>query len=123
MFYDIPDSRLLVRIWDGDMDDLGHYCLDFFDPRGHGKAVNTPAAWKIDSVKTPGSFNLGGQITPWERAFGISPRDTPPGEERYSVPEGSRLVLIRDGHEPLYFQIPTRVHGNITFLQPRPAHV
>lgn len=123
MYYDIPDSGLTIRIWDGGMNHLGHYCLDFFDPRGNGKAVNTPRAWKITYVPTPGNPMPGGQVVPWERAFGVSRRDTPPGEERHSVREGSRLALLRDGHEPVYFQIPTRAQDGITWLQPRPAHI
>lgn len=92
------------------MEDIGQYCFDFFHVRD-GIAVNTPDNYKISQLPVPaipGTMMFGGQVQPWEISFGINREDIRPGEEKYSAPEGSRLVLLRDGEEPFYFKIPTR---------------
>lgn len=86
---------------------MGQYCFDFFHIRD-GIAVNAPHNYKIVQIPVPGAMTFGGQLQPWEISFGINREDIRPGEEKYSVPEGSRLALLRDGEEPFYFRIPTR---------------
>lgn len=119
MVYNIPNSDLAIRIWEGGMRDLGQYCLDLVSRARRGEVVNTPKAWKFTFVPLPGTFMPGGQLLPWETNFGI--REVLPGQERYSAPEGSRLALIRDGCPPFLFQIPTRPYCDMTFHLPQPV--
>ncbi|KAI6043383.1 hypothetical protein EDC04DRAFT_2509379, partial [Pisolithus marmoratus] len=47
---------------------------------------------------------FGGKLFTWEEAFGLL--NIPPGEEKYSVLEGSRLSLKCPGEPTFYFEIP-----------------
>ncbi|EIM79769.1 uncharacterized protein STEHIDRAFT_116252 [Stereum hirsutum FP-91666 SS1] len=71
MVYNIPNSDLAIRIWEGGMRDLGQYCLDLVSRARRGEVVNTPKAWKFTFVPLPGTFMPGGQLLPWETNFGI----------------------------------------------------
>lgn len=120
MYYDIPNSPLAIRIWSGGLERYGQYFLDLFDVRS-GISVNTPDDYTIVNVPIPGAFTFGGQLVSCETAYGVKRDELRPGAEKYSVPEGSRLAVIRRGQEPFYFQIPTRSIEGIAFAGPRPA--
>ncbi|ETW75135.1 hypothetical protein HETIRDRAFT_455821 [Heterobasidion irregulare TC 32-1] len=80
----------------------GQYCLDFFHA-----PVNTPDRYEIVHVPHPGVFTFRGRLVSWEKALGKD-QHMPPGTDRYSVPEGSQLVVVRPGEDPFYFQVPLR---------------
>lgn len=88
------------------MEKYGQYCLNFFHA-GDRIAVNTPDRYEIVHVPRPGVFTFGGKLVSWEKALGKD-QHMPAGTEKYSVPEGSRLVLVRPGEDPFYFQVPLR---------------
>ena len=58
------------------------------------------------------------KLVSWETAVGVD--RISPGMEKYSVTEGSWLMLSRPGKKPFYFEIPHRcsVHG-VVFVQPQ----
>lgn len=118
MYYDIPNSPLVIRIWSGGVDAYGQYCLDFFHLRKN-VAVNTPDNYKMVYVPFPGVYTFGGELVSWEAAWGVRKEELRPEQERYSVPEGSRLALLRDGHDPFLFLIPTRIREAMCFTEPR----
>lgn len=108
----------MIRIWSGGRADYGHYYLDFYDEhRKH--AVNTPDNYKIVHVPFPGAQTFGGELVSWEASWGVSKEELRPREEKYRVPESTRLALLRDGLDPFYFRIPTSSRGNVEFSEPR----
>ncbi|KIO11332.1 hypothetical protein M404DRAFT_995008, partial [Pisolithus tinctorius Marx 270] len=104
-YYPIRNSPLVIRIWDGGMEQYGQYCLDFFDPV-NDIAVNAPDDYKIWHNPYHGQFTYGEQLVSWEAAMHVT--KVPAGEEKYGVQEGSSLVLTRSNATPLSFQIPCR---------------
>ena len=112
------------------MDYYGHFCLDFYDTE-RKTPVNLPAGYGFYAGGAPSlppaAFSpLPGEYVPksvrarmnsrsprcvpafgsWERNLGI--HSFPEGEEKWSFPEGSRLVLKRNGHPDFMFQVPVR---------------
>ncbi|KAI6015126.1 hypothetical protein F5J12DRAFT_816085 [Pisolithus orientalis] len=118
--YPIPNSPLVIRIWDGGMEQYGQYCLDFFDPV-NDIAVNGPDDYKIWHNPYPGQLTYGEQLVSWEAAMHVT--TVPAGEERYGVQEGSWLVLTRSNAIPLGFQIPCRRRSMVRmdFAEPHAA--
>lgn len=108
----------MIRIWSGGLEDYGQYCLDFFDERSN-IAVNTPDSYTLAYVPFPGVYTFGGTIVSWEAAWGVRKEELRPQQEKYSVPEGARIALMREGHRPFYFLVPTRSRGNVEFFEPR----
>ncbi|KAI6106666.1 ubiquitin-related domain-containing protein [Pisolithus croceorrhizus] len=102
LFIQLPNSQYALRIWSGGLQQLRHYCFDFYNVTSRVPA-NTPEGFELWGVRRPGTYSYGGQIKSWEAAFGLS--DILPGEEKYSAPEGSRIVLRRPGEDPFYFQL------------------
>ena len=101
----IPDSRVLaIRIWSDGMEQYGLYCFDFFDVVER-TAMNTP-----NGHAHLGMFAFSKELVSWETAVGLD--RIPAGTEKYSTPEGSRLVLSRPGKMPYYFEIPPRLSGH-----------
>ena len=47
---------------------------------------------------------MGGQLGSWENAFGVRGEQIPPGEEKWSIPEGSYVTLKRHGHPDFYLR-------------------
>lgn len=104
-YFTIPNSRLAIRIWSGGMERYKQYCLDFFDV-DERVAVNAPDDFVIAYYSASGVVTPETRLMSWERAWKIEqPRA---GQEKYSVFEGARLMLIRPGNEPFYLQLPTR---------------
>ncbi|TFY75318.1 hypothetical protein EWM64_g8693 [Hericium alpestre] len=104
--YNIPDSRVSIRIWPGGMARYGQYCLEFFNTDTH-KTVNTPNGFGIHGLGRPGMFQFQQPLVSWERAFnGNAPIHE--GCKKYSVPEGSHWRLTRPGHEDFLFTVRTR---------------
>ncbi|KAI6118389.1 hypothetical protein F5141DRAFT_999961, partial [Pisolithus sp. B1] len=103
LFIQLPNSQYALGIWSGGLQQLRHYCFDFYNVTSRVPA-NTPEGFELWGVRRPGTYSYGGQIKSWEAAFGLS--DILPGEEKYSAPEGSRIVLRRPGEDPFYFQVP-----------------
>ncbi|KIJ60070.1 hypothetical protein HYDPIDRAFT_32645 [Hydnomerulius pinastri MD-312] len=118
--FNIPDSDLAIRIWSGGMERHRQYCLDFFDTCRRC-AVDTPDGYEIlflSDVYMPGE-----KLVTWETAMDVAPEDLLPGAEKYSVTEGSELVLKRPGRDDFLFQIPVRPNPQgYVFAQPVPFH-
>lgn len=86
--YPIPNSPLVIRIWDGGMEQYGQYCLDFFDPV-NDIAVNGPDDYKIWHNPYPGQLTYGEQLVSWEAAMHVT--TVPAGEERFLADEDQWL--------------------------------
>ncbi|KAI6013566.1 hypothetical protein EDC04DRAFT_2757855 [Pisolithus marmoratus] len=120
LIFHIPNSQYAIRIWSGGMEQFRQFCLDFYD-LATGNPVNTPYGFELWDVPRPGAYSFGGKLFTWEETFGLS--NVPPGEEKYSVPEGSRLSLKRPGEPPFYFEIPAMpVENGIPFAHAVPFH-
>lgn len=117
-YFKIPDCPFAIRIWSGGMEEFGHYFIDFFHINSH-TAVNTPDGFKITSAYTPGTIIFGGDLVSWEVAMGINQVDLMPGTEKFCVPEGARLMLIRPQEEAFHFQIPVRPVWSTGFAKPQ----
>lgn len=101
------------------MQQYGQYCLDFFDIGQHS-AVNTPNDYRMWYIPYLGQLSYGEQLVSWEAAMKVE--TIPKGEERYSVQEGSRLVLIHSCADPYFFEIPCRPSAvRMVFAQPQAA--
>lgn len=112
----MPDSQnLAIRVWDGNFQEFGLYCFDLYNRSTH-TAVNLPHNYKICHASN-NSFVVGGwgsEVISWERAWNVPQRNMRPGQERFVVPEGSQLALVRPGKEPFYFVLPRRqVSGGV----------
>ncbi|TBU25846.1 hypothetical protein BD311DRAFT_763729 [Dichomitus squalens] len=57
--------------------------------------VNLPPGSRASPVHMQGVFGMAGPLVSWERAMGFSPADILAGEEEWSVPEGTNLVVRR----------------------------
>jgi len=84
------------------------YCLDLIDiPKNI--PVDTPDDWMFSNVPHPGGPSFGSKLCSWQKIFANVPgMSGPPGDEKYSVLEGSQIVLLHPGKTPFYFEIPTR---------------
>ncbi|KIO00702.1 hypothetical protein M404DRAFT_1003715 [Pisolithus tinctorius Marx 270] len=118
--YPIPNSPLVIRIWDSGMEQYGQYCFDFFD-LVNDIAVNAPDDYKIWHIPYPGQLTYGEHLVSWEAAMHVT--TVPVGEEKYSAQEGSWLVLTRSNATPLGFQIPFRPRSMVRmdFAEPHAA--
>ncbi|KAH9911836.1 uncharacterized protein B0H18DRAFT_1088856 [Fomitopsis serialis] len=105
----IPNSDLVIRIWDGGMSGYRAFCLDFFDTRRR-TPVNLPPGFSLwpSVANAPSVFTMGGRLSSWENAFGKRGRQIPLGTEKWSVPEGSYITLKRRNHPEFTFAIPVR---------------
>ncbi|KAL4079249.1 hypothetical protein J3A83DRAFT_4085557, partial [Scleroderma citrinum] len=113
----IPNSNLAIRIWAGGLERYGLYCFDFFDVVER-VPVNTPDGYVISYCPHPGVYSFKGKLVSWETAMKVD--RVPAGMEKYSAPEGSRLVLTCPGKEPYYFEIPRRPFlPRVVFAQPQ----
>ena len=121
----IPNSPLAIRMWEGGMGPWGQFCIDFFDverkvsvnlPLGHSlhpATVPTPPGFGPGypppgfpmAVNAP-TFAMANELRSWERSMGM--RTIPEGEEKWMVPQGAFIMLKREGHADVIFQIPTR---------------
>ena len=115
--YTVPigGTDLVVRMWEGGMDAYSQFCLDFFDTRQQ-TPVNLPPGYAIHpaSANMPGVFSMAGALSSWEKAFGYTADKIPAGEEKWSVPAGTYLSVVRDGRELVTFAVPqTQMHRNL----------
>jgi len=66
---------------------------------------------------------MGAEVRSWEVAWGISAEKIRPGQERFAVPEGSPLTLVRPGKPLFFFVLPIRpcLFGGVRaiYAQPR----
>ena len=109
----IPNTDLVIRMWDGGMEHYGQYCLDFYDTR-RDTAVNLPQDFSLwpAGANMPGSFMMmmQGPLPSWETAIGSSTDRIPAGEEKWSVPAGSCITLKRSARpqDDFTFAVPVR---------------
>ncbi|KZT02562.1 uncharacterized protein LAESUDRAFT_661564 [Laetiporus sulphureus 93-53] len=110
------DDNLAIRLWDGGLEDDSIFLFDFIDMRTK-KAVNSPVGYEVHAF--PNRYhmlNMPGPIISWEAAQNIQRKHIKPGEERFSVPEGTPCALHRHGQEVFMFAAPERprkqsIHG------------
>ncbi|EJF62493.1 hypothetical protein BD309DRAFT_996356 [Dichomitus squalens] len=118
-FVRIPDSEYAIRMWDGGMDFYRQFCLDFYDTRRQ-IPVNLPegfALWSSPS-NVQGMYTMSGPLVSWERAMDC--KDFPDGEEKWSVPEGMHITLVRaDRPETFTFMVPVRQSAYAVPVQPQ----
>ncbi|KAI0062738.1 hypothetical protein BV25DRAFT_1915870 [Artomyces pyxidatus] len=93
------------------------FFLDFFDIRQR-VPVSTPAGYAIYPIPAPGDYQYGDKLISWDVAMGYDPHTTGVAE-KFSVPEGSRMRLIRPGHEDFYLMAPVR-QSQFNFAQAVP---
>jgi len=106
------------------MHQYGQFCLDLYDVQ-NSVALNMPSEYSLVHVPHPGVYTFGGRggkLVSWEESWGIARKEVKPGLERFTVPEGARLMLVRPNHNPFYFQIPTRAGVVGQYAQPQ-AHL
>ncbi|TFK84129.1 hypothetical protein K466DRAFT_497173 [Polyporus arcularius HHB13444] len=111
----IQGTDLIIRMWEGGMAAYSHFCLDFFDTRQQ-TPVNLPRGYAIcpASANMPGVFTRDSPLPSWERAYGYTPANIPPGEEKWSVPAGSYLSVFKGRHELVTFAVPqTQAHQDM----------
>jgi len=121
LYLQIPDSKLAIRIWPGGLQYLGAYCLDLFDITKK-IPVDTPNDFEFWNVPRPGGASSVMKLCSWQVAFASVPGwCILPGDEKYSVSEGSRIVLVRPGKVPFYFEIPSMPMetGGVPLPQPQ----
>ncbi|KAH9833876.1 uncharacterized protein C8Q71DRAFT_772940 [Rhodofomes roseus] len=85
---DLPGSPYVIRIFNGGMQGLHQYLLDFVS-RDSLAPFNVPesyAVWRL--AEGPGTAKLNRLIS-WEKAFYYPDASVPQGEVRYSVIEGT----------------------------------
>ncbi|KAH9833884.1 uncharacterized protein C8Q71DRAFT_860149 [Rhodofomes roseus] len=81
---DLPGSDIVIRLFDGGLQDARQYLLDFIDR--HTRApVNAPEDYVIYRLAAEEADTY--PLKSWETATGISRDHVPPGEERFSVIE------------------------------------
>ncbi|TBU28954.1 hypothetical protein BD311DRAFT_757514 [Dichomitus squalens] len=118
-FVRIPDSDYAIRMWDGGMDYYRQFCLDFYDTRRR-IPVNLPqgfALWPSPS-NVQGMYTMSGPLVSWERAMNC--KGFPDGEEKWSVPEGMHITLVRAGRpETFTFTVPVRQAAHAAPVQPQ----
>ena len=123
----IPNTDLVIRMWDGGMEHYGQYCLDFYNTR-RDTALNLPQDFSLwpAGANMAGSYMMHGPLPSWEAAMGYSPDRIPAGEEKWSVPAGSYITLKRSARpqDDFTFAIPVRQLYAQTIVQPTrgPVH-
>lgn len=106
--FDIPDSHLSIRLWDGGLEAQGQYCLDFIDTRS-GLAENSPRGWILHPHYPQYGLSTNEQLKSWEEAWKVSRENILPGEERFSIGQGAWCGLERPGvDEVFWFEVPVR---------------
>lgn len=94
------------------------FCLDFYDTRRR-TPVNLPPGFSLWSGvgAGPGGFAMGGQLHSWENAFGVRGEKIPPGEEKWSVAEGSYITIKGPNRPDFTFAVPVRQVQQLTVVQ------
>lgn len=102
------------------MEKYGLFCFDLYDS-SECTAVNLPHGYKICNAPLVGMTNdMGAEVRSWEVGWGMRAEDIRPGQERFAVPEGSHLALLRHGEPFFFFEIPRRgVLAAFVYTQPR----
>ncbi|TBU54012.1 hypothetical protein BD310DRAFT_989850 [Dichomitus squalens] len=117
----IPDSDYTIRMWNGGMEAYNQFCLDFYDHRCD-VPVNLPPGFSLgpSPVNMQGVFGMAGPLVSWEQAMGIRSADIPAGEEKWSVPEGTYLVVRRADRpgQDFTFAVPRRQTPQAEIAQP-----
>lgn len=112
------NDALLIRMWDGGMEEFDQFCLDFVD-RQTLAPVNLPPGYSIypASANMPGVFMSGGPLPSIEQSYGYTPDRIPEGAEKWAVPAGAYLTIVRNGVEVLTFKVPVRQRHSMLLRQ------
>ncbi|EIM87170.1 uncharacterized protein STEHIDRAFT_168002 [Stereum hirsutum FP-91666 SS1] len=106
--FEIPDSDLSIRLWDGGLEAQGQYFLDFINTQS-GLAQNSPHDWVLYSQYPDNGPFYNDRLKSWEEAWGFSKEKILPGEEKFSIGQGAWCGLERPGvDEVFWFAIPGR---------------
>ncbi|KAI9570154.1 Dopey, N-terminal-domain-containing protein [Boletus coccyginus] len=119
LYLQIPDSKLAIRIWPGGMQYHAGYCLDLFDIT-QKTSMDTPDDFEFRHISRPDGPG-GMKLLSLRKVFDVPACHIQPGNETYVVLEGSRIVLVRPGKAPFYFEIPSMPMetGGVPFPQPQ----
>ncbi|EIW75173.1 hypothetical protein CONPUDRAFT_169576 [Coniophora puteana RWD-64-598 SS2] len=107
----IPDtSHLVVRFWDGGLEDEGQFCLDIYNMATKEPINSSELGFSIEVAPVAGTLSVmcAGDLDSWEARSGFKPGQILPGEERFSVIEGACLALHRPDFDPFWFKVPVR---------------
>jgi len=107
----IPDtSHLVVRFWDGGLEDEGQFCLDIYNMATKVPINSSELGFSIEVAPVAGMLSVmcAGDLSSWEARAGYTPGQILPGEERFSVIEGACLALHRPNCDPFWFKVPVR---------------
>ena len=112
------NDALLIRMWDGGMEEFDQFCLDFVDRRTRA-AVNLPPGYSIypAGANLPGVFMSGGPLPSLEQSYGYTPDRIPAGAEKWVVPAGAYLTIARDGTGIVTFKVPIGQHHRMLMEQ------
>ncbi|KAF8548882.1 hypothetical protein OG21DRAFT_1448613 [Imleria badia] len=105
LYIRIPNTNLSICFWPGGMEQYGQCCFDFFNPTEH-TPVNTPNGFIITPLPQPGNIPFEKKLKSWKEAMQVA--NIIEGLEKYSAPEGMRLMLTYPEEAPFYFQIPSK---------------
>ncbi len=112
----VLNDDLVIRIWDGGMEEFGQFCLDFVH-RKTRTPVNLPPGYAICSgranmpgVFMSGAFTSRGTLPSMEQCYGYTPDKIPPGAEKWAVPAGAYITVAKNGTEVVTFKVPVREH-------------
>ncbi|KAJ7222582.1 hypothetical protein GGX14DRAFT_664297 [Mycena pura] len=113
VLFPIPATDLAIRVFPGDLHP--RYAQFFFDlyDRKLKHAVNSPPNFRYEILRPVQNYDL----VSIEEAMGITRADIRPGEERFSVPEGTRCCLKRQGVTDFYWEMPK--HPKVQLPDPR----
>ncbi|KAJ6541886.1 hypothetical protein B0H19DRAFT_1175068 [Mycena capillaripes] len=117
LYFRIPNSHLAIRLFPGDLHPRNRVCFfDVFDTHTRSP-VNSPPSFRFTTVQPEI------RLQSVEEVAGISREDIRPGEERFSVVEGTACRLRRGGALEFLFRIPVRSYPGMTdigYTQPIP---
>ncbi|KAG6377447.1 hypothetical protein JVT61DRAFT_15252 [Boletus reticuloceps] len=91
------EDDLAIRFYPGSLDSEYCYMIDFFHC-GREEPINSRnTGFEIHIAPPPGTTEMQSCVEPlghlwsWEIKYGCREEDIPPGEERFSLPEGTTL--------------------------------
>lgn len=119
-FVHIPNSDYAIRMWDGGMEPYCQFCLDFYDTR-RDVPVNLPKGFTLwPAPSNPlGMYTMSGPLVSWDVAIGGN--NVPAGEEKWSVPQGMHITLVREDlpGQNFTFAVPVRSFAPVHLAQPQ----
>ncbi|EIW75162.1 hypothetical protein CONPUDRAFT_169573 [Coniophora puteana RWD-64-598 SS2] len=104
------NDSLVIRLWDGGLEDDGEFCLDIYDMSTKISINSSELGFSFNVAPKPGTLSVlcGGRLRSWEDNAGYTPERILPGEERFSALEGAYLALRQPNSDLFWFKVPMR---------------